>query len=709
MAYSQDRTEAQMVQRGLAHKASPLESIYGPIDASSTKWSRKLSEASTCAGTPLSQPSTAPCTPLMSFRQPGLHSFDLNDDIPDLEDGICFGRATSIPEAPGLEDDDEFPAKTARQFAALEAIKRSYDAKYGRASEATIDKLETKLAEVKNLYAQKYGEGVDGEIDASQQSRYAYDEDGTLWTQTVGTGFLKDHRIERLEYQLAEVREMYKVKYGEDVDEETNAEKTSFSYDEDGSLWVGTVGTGVPTDQRIEKLENQLAEVKDLYKQKYGEDVDTDDRSRFAYDEAGTLWVQTIGTGVPTDQRIEKLENKLAEVKDLYREKFGEHVDEDHKICYAYDKAGTLWIQTVGTGLAKDQRIETLEDKLAEVKDLYKLKYGEDLDSDAESDDVGEDAIDEAGTRWVQTVGTIIPKDQRIEMLERKMAEVKDLYQQKYGQSVDDEDERVHYSYDQAGTLWVQTVGTGIPKDQRIERLESQLAEVKDLYKEKYGEHVDEDQRSRFAYDDDGTLWVQTIGTGLAEDGRIEKLEDKLAEVKELYYEKYGVDVDDESDEVQECYAYDNDGTLWIGNIGCGAAQDERIERLENMLTEVKDMYLLKYGMHVDDDRPDRTVDDDGTLWIETVGTGVPSDQRFEKLEEMLMQVKNLYEEKHGYSVDDDDESEHEYLTDEDGTVWVGSVGTGQVESSQDSPADHAGSTANGSVTKIVQDACSVQ
>ena len=46
---------------------------------------------------------------------------------------------------------------------------------------------------------------------------------------------------------------------------------------------------------------------------------------------------------------------------------------------------------------------------------------------------------------------------------------------------------------------------------------------------------------------------------------------------------------------------------------------DLRVERLERMLSVVKDLYSEKYGRDVDTE-----YDADGTAWKVTVGTGVP-------------------------------------------------------------------------------------
>ena len=234
--------------------------------------------------------------------------------------------------------------------------------------------------------------------------------------------FCKSQRL-NLESFAEEEGQTFQQKYGQEVDEED----MSVHYDADGTPWIQTSGTGVATDLRAERLEQMLSVVKDLYSEKYGHDVDTE------YDADGTAWKVTVGTGVPCDCRVERLAQKLAEVKQLYQQKYGQEVDEEDMSVH-YDADGTPWIQTSGTGVATDLRVERLEQMLSVVKDLYSEKYGHDVDTEYDAD----------GTAWKVTVGTGVPCDCRVERLAQKLAEVKQLYQQKYGQEVDEEDMSVH-------------------------------------------------------------------------------------------------------------------------------------------------------------------------------------------------------------------------------------------------------------------------
>jgi tetrahydromethanopterin S-methyltransferase subunit G len=542
----------------------------------------------------------------------------------------------------------------------------------GTVEDQRIERLEAKLLEVKQLYYDCYGHDVDGDAISAQsvsQPLYSYDSDGTLWTWVVGSGLPVDARVERLEAMLEEVQELQLRKDS----------KHHYAYDVDGTLWKETFGTGDVEDSRFQKLEAKLDEVKCLYQQRYGHDVDdegiplmTCNRTMYSYDDDGMLWIQTYGTGTPIDQRTARLERQLAEVKRQYS------LD---GACYAYDSDGTLWEGNMGTGHIEDARLERLDTQLEEVKALYRQRYGKEVDDDQEDNKICNMQFygyDNDGTLWIQTVGTGIPVDQRVLKLEQILLEVKHLSASKPEVLTPSHE---HYAYDTDGTLWRETQATRSLQDERLERLNIRLEEVKELYAKKYGRDVDSDeavvdacQRPLYAYDDDGLLWMRTPGTGKPTDQRVQKLELKLNEVKQLYRQKYGEDVFG-----TEHYAYDRGGTLWQEISSTGIPEDQRINRLESKLEEVKTLYREKYGHEFDDLANDVSVgplyayDADGTLWVQTVGTGTPCDQRLERLGVKLAAVKELYEHNTGISVDDDDNNA---ILDADGTSWVYVAGT---------------------------------
>jgi len=184
------------------------------------------------------------------------------------------------------------------------------------------------------LYKAKYGEDVDDEEEAEeeddeQETKYV-EKDGLKWVVTRGS----PPSMSRLEDQLAEVKSLYKAKYGEDVDDEEEAEEEDVEQEtkyveKDGLKWVVTRGS----PPSMSRLEDQLAEVKSLYKAKYGEDVDDEEEAEEEDDEQETKYVEKDGLkwvvtrGSPP--LMSQLEDKLAEVKALYAKKFGESVDDE--------------------------------------------------------------------------------------------------------------------------------------------------------------------------------------------------------------------------------------------------------------------------------------------------------------------------------------------------------------------------------------------
>jgi len=342
--------------------------------------------------TPMSQPSTAPSTPSLSFNldPEGGHSIFYR----------CISGTSTIEPLMEQQEDDEDgwegsdlpPLPDAQlELAALDSKPTEVQ---GSTGAPTIASLEDKLAEVKELYKARTGHDVDSESE--------YDSDGAPWIKTTGTGPLS---VARLEDQLAEVKALYLERFGRDVDD--SDDECECVRDSDGAPWIKTTGTGPLT---VARLEDTLAEVKTLYREKFGRDVDeeSDDDSEVEYDADGTPWTKTVGTGPLS---MARLENMLAEVKTLYREKFGRSVDaeSDDDSEVECDADGAPWIKVVGQG---PLTLSGLEDKLAEVKAIYREKFGRDVD--AESGDDPEVEYDADGTPWIQMVGTGMPAAQTL-------------------------------------------------------------------------------------------------------------------------------------------------------------------------------------------------------------------------------------------------------------------------------------------------------
>merc|ERR1719195_500413 len=136
-------------------------------------------------------------------------------------------------------------------------------------------------------------------------------------------------------------------------------------------------------------------------------------------------------------------------------------------------------LERVETQDAYGRRLAGLEPKLAEVKSLYDQTY---------------------------------LHDEKVESLDESINDVKLLFEQKYGYSIDDE-------MDDDGAPW--------GREARLAELESILAEVKILY------------NGTYSYDE-----------------KRQALEASAGDVKELFEQKYGCVIDD----------MDDDGAPWTRN-----------------------------------------------------------------------------------------------------------------------------------------------
>jgi Mn-dependent DtxR family transcriptional regulator len=533
----------------------------------------------------------------------------------------------------------------------LAQVKCLYHARFGEDFESEdttydsqLQKLQGSLYEVTALFQQKYGLHVDN-----------LDNDGCAWIKMAGSCCM-----ETLEEKLAEVKCLYHDKFSKDAESEDE-----------------TYGS------QLQRCQDSLCELEALFAQKYGHDIDD-------VDEDGCVWIQTAGRS-----RMEPLEEKLAEVKCLYHEKFGANAESDDEtydsqlqrcqdsLCelealfarkYGHDiddvdEDGCVW-KTAGRS-----RMETLEEKLAEVKCLYHAKFGTDAGPEDETYDsklqkcqdslcevealfaqkYGHDIddVDEDGCVWIKTAGR-----SRMETLEEKLAEVKCLYHDKFGTDVDE------------------------PYDSQLQRCPDSLCELEALFARKYGHDIDD-------ADEDGCMWIKTAGRS-----RMEMLEEELSQVKCLYQDKFGTDLDETYDsqlnrcqdslcELEALFAQkyghdiddvDEEGCVWINTGGCssmdtlevklaevkclyhdkfGTAVDEtydsQLQRSLDSLCELEALFAQKYGHAVND------LDEDGCVWVKTVGDEhVCGITELQPLQVALDTVKSLFRNKYGHDVDDE-------------------------------------------------------
>ncbi|CAK0838208.1 unnamed protein product [Prorocentrum cordatum] len=244
------------------------------------------------------------------------------------------------------------------------------------------------------------------------------DADGAKWTVAgVGCPFAK-----RLEEEFDDVTALFQKKFGINVDEEVEGER--LFEDADGTKWQVTEGRGL-----LVGLEDRLEDLKGLYKRKFGLDVDEEEDQSPFEDADGTTWLMTKGRGVLTG-----LEDRLEDLKGLYKRKFGPDVDEEEEDDSLFEDAdgttlfedvdGTKWQVTEGRGL-----LTGLEDRLDDLKALYKSKFGLDLEKE-EDESLFEDAD---GTKWQVTEGC-----GPLAALEERLQGIKALHKRKYGVDVDD-------------------------------------------------------------------------------------------------------------------------------------------------------------------------------------------------------------------------------------------------------------------------------
>jgi len=530
-----------------------------------------------------------------------------------------------------------------------------------------LAQLEDVLEEVKGLYNQKYPH--DHVDDAGHE--VGCDTDGLLWVR-----YTNRSQEDELQDLLNEVKGLYNEQYPldhvDDVDREVGC-------DSDGLVWTKYTGQGIDRSQ-AERLEGLLEEVKCLYNERYPEDTVDDVDCEFGYDADGMLWEKFIGQGLEHD-RIGMLEGLLAEVKDLYNEKYPQdHVD-DLELDIGVDVEGLSWVEYTGPGPKTwAAKVEKLDDLLEEVKDLYNEKHPQDHVDDEERE-IGSDAD---GLLWVRyTAHTAEKQEQKVDKLEDLLREVRALYNERYPQDHVDDAER-DIGTDADGLLWVRYTGHSTEnRDRMMSELQDLLGEVKGLYCEKYPlDHIDE-MCHEIGIDADGLLWVAYTGKGTEKrERKLEDLEGLLEEVRCLYNEKYPLDhIDDESAEVGR----DSEGLLWVRYTGSGGRLAHRVQRLEDLLDEVKCLYSEMFPLdYLDDEHHELGYDTDGLLWVQHSGPGIDdvpgletdnenesvrSTVGMEKLQDMLHEVRSLYNDK--YPLDHVDDVNCEAGYDTDGLLWV--------------------------------------
>mmetsp|Transcript_147062 Transcript_147062/g.382246 ORF Transcript_147062/g.382246 Transcript_147062/m.382246 type:complete len:1151 (-) Transcript_147062:348-3800(-) len=523
---------------------------------------------------------------------------------------------------------------------------------------AKVEQLEAMLNAIKALYNERYP--LDHADDADRE--VGCDSDGLVWIRYTGNrAEASELKMEELFTLLEEVKGLYNEKYLLDHVDDVSYE---VGCDADGLLWVQHYGQSVERQHgNGDMLQDLLQEVKILYNQKYPDDHVDDDNCEVGRDADGLLWVQYTGQGAESrEAKLDELLDLMQEVRTLYNEKFPlDHVD-DMGCEKGYDADGLLWVQHIGKSeQTRNAKIAELDDLLEAVKALYNQKYPHD-----HVDDVGHEVgFDADGLLWVKYIG-----HSRVDDLQDLLEEVKGLYNEKYPlDHVDDMDREV--GSDSDGLVWTKYTGQCIERSQ-TDRLGDLLQDVKYLYNERYPEDSVDDVSRELGCDADGMRWVKFNGQGI-ERSEVAKLEDLLAEVRDLYNKRYP---HDHVDDLDRGIGFDVDGFLWVEHTGQGPKTwDAKLEKLEDVLQEVKDAYNEKYPQdHVDNEDSEVGTDADGMLWVRYMGCAAETrEQRVEKLEDLLHDVRSLYNQ--AYPNDHVDDAGHEVGIDADGLLWVQCTG----------------------------------
>merc|ERR1719191_1656431 len=154
---------------------------------------------------------------------------------PNDETHLMLAFMDFVPCSQEEEDEEEEQAEE-HEIQLVEKDGVTWEVTRGRPP--TMSQLEDKLAEVKSLYKTKYGEDVDDEDDEKEQAEESevqnVEKDGLTWEVTRG----RPPTMSQLEANLAKVKSLYKTKYGADVDddedeEEEQADEREIQYEEE--------------------------------------------------------------------------------------------------------------------------------------------------------------------------------------------------------------------------------------------------------------------------------------------------------------------------------------------------------------------------------------------------------------------------------------------------------------------------------------------
>uniref|UniRef100_A0A7S2MBB5 Uncharacterized protein n=1 Tax=Zooxanthella nutricula TaxID=1333877 RepID=A0A7S2MBB5_9DINO len=200
-----------------------------------------------------------------------------------------------------------------------------------------LDALVASLQEAKDLYARKYGDSADApEPEERFETHQGVPGVATIGRGVDEQRAAYADKLAALFESLGEAKGLYAQRYGESVDAPEPDEQSEV---QDGVPGVTVVGTGAVEQRaayliRVNSLFASLQEVKGLYERRCGEDVDASEAELRFEAEGGVPGVTLTGRGAEEQRasyatRVGALLARLRDVKALYAQRVGEQVDED--------------------------------------------------------------------------------------------------------------------------------------------------------------------------------------------------------------------------------------------------------------------------------------------------------------------------------------------------------------------------------------------
>jgi hypothetical protein len=524
----------------------------------------------------------------------------------------------------------------------------------------TVEDLEEELEAVKEFFATKCGDSVDGwsvrRGEAPTLDSLEAMLAGVKLLVSQGSPTMAD-----LEEELGAVRELFATAFGDVVNAWSVRRGEAPTLDRLEAMLAGVkvlVPQGFPT---MEDLEQGLGAVKELFATKCGDFVDSWSVAR---GEAPTLDnLETMLAGVKVlvpevSPTMEDLEEELGTVKELFATKCGEFVE---GWFIARGEAPTLdSLEAMLTEVKVlvpqgSPSMEDLEEELGAVKELFATKCEDFVDGWFAAR--GEAPTLDSLEAMLTEVKVLVPQGSpSMEYLEEELGAVKELFATKCGDFVDGwsvaRGEVPTLASLQAMLTEVKVlVPQGSPT---MEDLEEELAGVQELLATKCGDSMDSWSITRGeAPTLDSLEAMLTEVKVLVPRGfpTMEDLEEELGAVKELFVTKCGDVVDRWSIARGEAPTLDNLEAMFAAVKLLVPQGSPTMEDLEDELGSVKELFAMKCVDCMDSWSVCRgeapTLDSLEAMLIEAKVLLPQGPPTVEDLEEELGAVKELLTKKH--------------------------------------------------------------